>query len=192
MSPDNKTKIVSAATQCFIRKGFHATSMRDIAKAAGVSLGNIYNHFDRKTDLVLAISDGETAGIVEATEFFENTDMPTLPAIMAFVDEYLKEVTAPGVGVLIIEIAAEAARNDEVAKAFQGNHKKLCQALSDFLHNGQQKGEINREINADQAGELVIDIIEGLATRCCLSGKKPSRAAIQEMKLLIESYLGAK
>ena len=114
MSPDNKNKIVSAATQCFIRKGFHATSMRDIAKAAGVSLGNIYNHFDRKTDLVLAISDGETAGVVEATEFFQTTDMPPLPAIMAFVDEYLKEVTAPGVGVLIIEIAAEADRKSVV------------------------------------------------------------------------------
>ena len=192
MSPDNRTKIVTAATQCFIAKGFHATSMRDIAKAAGVSLGNIYNHFDRKTDLVLAISENETAGIIEAADFFETTDIPALPAVMAFVGEYLQETTAPGIGFLIIEIAAEAARNDEVAKAFQGNHKKLCQALSDFLHNGQQKGEINREINADQAAELVIDITEGLATRCCLSGKKPSRAAIQEMKLLIESYLGAK
>ncbi len=192
MSPDNRTKIVTAATQCFIRKGFHATSMRNIAKAAGVSLGNIYNHFDRKTDLVLAISADETAGIIEAADFFETTDMSTLPAVMTFVDEYLKEVTAPGVGVLIIEIAAEAARNDEVAEAFQGNHKQLCEALSGFLHNGQQKGEINREINADQASELVIDIIEGLATRCCLSGKNPSRAAIQEMKLLIESYLGVK
>jgi len=192
MPTDNRTKIVTAATQCFIRKGFHATSMRDIAKAASVSLGNIYNHFDRKTDLVLAISQDETAGIIEAADFFKTTDMTALPAVMAFVDEYLQEATAPGVGVLIIEIAAEAARNDEVAKAFQENHKQLYQALSGFLHNGQQKGEINRAINPDQAAELIIDIIEGLATRCCLPGKNPSRAAIKEMKLLIQSYLGAK
>ncbi len=192
MSPDNKIKIVTAATQCFILKGFHATSMRDIAKAAGVSLGNIYNHFDRKTDLVLAISESETAGVIEAAEFFETTEMATLPAVTAFMDEYLREATAPGVGILMIEIAAEASRNDEVAMAFQDNRKKLCDALSNFLHNGQQKGEINRAVCCNQAAELIVDVVEGVATRSCLSGKNPSRAAVREMNLLIENYLGAK
>ncbi|MEX0633150.1 TetR/AcrR family transcriptional regulator [Serratia ureilytica] len=36
-------KIVEAALHVLPR-GFHQTSMRDIAQAAGVSVGNLYNH----------------------------------------------------------------------------------------------------------------------------------------------------
>ncbi|HDO1150981.1 TPA: helix-turn-helix transcriptional regulator, partial [Aeromonas salmonicida] len=36
--------IIQAALGCFIERGFHQTGMRDIAAAAGVSLGNLYNH----------------------------------------------------------------------------------------------------------------------------------------------------
>lgn len=193
MQPKNqtKTKIVSAATQCFIRKGFHSTSMRDIAGAANVSLGNFYNHFQSKTDLILAISDDETSDIAEAAEFFVTTKLKTLLAIKMFMAEYLKETRRAGVGVLMIEIAAEASRNREVAAAFLSNRNKLCEALSNFLSNGQQNGQIDTHIQSDQAAEFILDILEGLATRICLSGKPPSRAAVKEMNLLIERYLGA-
>ena len=48
---DNRQKILQAAASLFGRQGFHGTSTRDIAKAAGVSLGNIYNHFSTKEEL---------------------------------------------------------------------------------------------------------------------------------------------
>jgi AcrR family transcriptional regulator len=49
--PSNRGKILKAATQLFRRQGFHGTSTRQIAEKAGVSLGNIYNHFPNKEDL---------------------------------------------------------------------------------------------------------------------------------------------
>lgn len=47
----NRGKILKAAAALFRRQGFHGTSTRDIAEKAGVSLGNIYNHFPNKEDL---------------------------------------------------------------------------------------------------------------------------------------------
>ena len=41
-------KIHNGALELFAAKGFHGVGLRDIAKAAGVSLGNIYNYFDGK------------------------------------------------------------------------------------------------------------------------------------------------
>lgn len=40
--------ILAAAHRCFIQNGFHGTSMRQIAREAGVALGGIYNHFSSK------------------------------------------------------------------------------------------------------------------------------------------------
>lgn len=48
----NREKIVEAALHSFTHRGFHQTSMRDIAQAAGVSVGNLYNHFTGKEALI--------------------------------------------------------------------------------------------------------------------------------------------
>jgi AcrR family transcriptional regulator len=47
----NRGLILKAAAALFRRQGFHGTSTRDIAQQAGVSLGNIYNHFPTKEKL---------------------------------------------------------------------------------------------------------------------------------------------
>ena len=46
-----RSDIIRAAHSLFIRYGYHATSMRQIASEAGVALGGIYNHFTGKDDL---------------------------------------------------------------------------------------------------------------------------------------------
>jgi AcrR family transcriptional regulator len=43
--------ILSAAYHLFIRRGYHGTSMRAIAREAGIALGGIYNHIQSKEDI---------------------------------------------------------------------------------------------------------------------------------------------
>lgn len=51
----NKNRIESAAKELFIRQGFHATSMRDIAGRAETSLGNLYNYYRTKEAILESI-----------------------------------------------------------------------------------------------------------------------------------------
>lgn len=51
----NRRKIEAAALQVFVKQGFHGTSIRDIAAASGVSIGNLYTYYKTKEDLYLAI-----------------------------------------------------------------------------------------------------------------------------------------
>jgi AcrR family transcriptional regulator len=46
---------VEAAKDLFISQGYHGTSMRQIAKKAGVALGGIYNHFASKEEIFEAV-----------------------------------------------------------------------------------------------------------------------------------------
>jgi AcrR family transcriptional regulator len=50
-----KAQILDAATKVFAQRGFHRTTIRDVAKAAGVADGTIYNYFENKTGLLLGI-----------------------------------------------------------------------------------------------------------------------------------------
>ncbi len=48
-------EISKAAHQLFQERGYHGTSMRDIARKAGIALGGIYNHFSSKEDIFLTV-----------------------------------------------------------------------------------------------------------------------------------------
>lgn len=48
---ERKDKILTASRKLFSEKGFAATGMREIASTAGVSLGNLYNHFKNKEEI---------------------------------------------------------------------------------------------------------------------------------------------
>src|SRR5579859_3707270 len=52
-----REELVNAARDLFSRKGFHGTSMPDIAQAAGISTGLIYYIFPSKEDILLACSE---------------------------------------------------------------------------------------------------------------------------------------
>lgn len=65
---ERRRKLEDAALQLFLRRGFNAVGLRDLAAEAGVSLGNVYNHFESKDALFAAIVDRLYAGFAAASE----------------------------------------------------------------------------------------------------------------------------
>ncbi len=53
---EREAQILDAATRVFANKGFRAATTKEIAAEAGVSEGTIYNYFDSKYDLLVAMS----------------------------------------------------------------------------------------------------------------------------------------
>jgi AcrR family transcriptional regulator len=60
-----RAQVLAAARRCFVRDGFHATSMTDICRAAGVSSGVIYLYFSSKDDIIAAIAEQNLGGIAQ-------------------------------------------------------------------------------------------------------------------------------
>jgi len=66
-SPDRLPQIIDAAIEVFIRKGYRRTQMSDVARAAGVSQGSLYNYVESKDALFYLIIDrGLTDGPLPA------------------------------------------------------------------------------------------------------------------------------
>jgi AcrR family transcriptional regulator len=64
--------IVGAARALFIERGFPATGMDDIAGAAGMAAGTLYNYFPSKEALLVAVFDRELAGLLTRSASFPN------------------------------------------------------------------------------------------------------------------------
>ncbi len=52
---NRRQDLLDAAARLFARQGFHAASMRDIARAVGMLPGSLYYHFASKDALLLAV-----------------------------------------------------------------------------------------------------------------------------------------
>lgn len=52
---DKKRTILEAAIRCFSRKGFHATSIQEIASEIGMAKGSMYFYFNSKDELYLSV-----------------------------------------------------------------------------------------------------------------------------------------
>jgi AcrR family transcriptional regulator len=50
-----RAAIIEAAHGLFVERGYHATSMRQVAQRAGIALGGIYNHFESKEAIFAAV-----------------------------------------------------------------------------------------------------------------------------------------
>jgi len=55
----NLARIIDATLKLSNKKGFHATSLRELAKASGLSMGGLYSYFANKT-MLLSMIIGET------------------------------------------------------------------------------------------------------------------------------------
>jgi AcrR family transcriptional regulator len=53
--PVTEQRIVDAAVDLFYERGYHATTMRDIASAVGIKAGSLYNHYAGKQEILLRI-----------------------------------------------------------------------------------------------------------------------------------------
>ncbi len=65
----SRNQVMKAALRLFSTHGYRATSMRDIAEAAGVSTGNVYHHFHDKQAIFQALLD----------EYWRAIDDPDFP-----------------------------------------------------------------------------------------------------------------
>jgi len=63
-----RRQVLTVASELFAAKGFEATSIRDIATAAGMMSGSLYYHFASKEDLYIAVQDASISKIFNAVE----------------------------------------------------------------------------------------------------------------------------
>jgi AcrR family transcriptional regulator len=100
LKEDTRIRIISVALEEFSDKGYLDTSMRDIARNAGISIGNIYRYFKNKSDLFneiiepaynrLLLEMGETS--YSMTDYSVSLIENNIDSIMKVLKQYKKQL----------------------------------------------------------------------------------------------------
>jgi AcrR family transcriptional regulator len=114
-----RDQVLDAAELCFRAEGFHAASMARIATAAKMSVGHIYQYFESKEAIIVALCERSFSGF-ELLIPLAGAEGGSGAA--ALVDAWVSQFrwwTDPVRAPLTLEIMAEAGRNPRVAKVVE-------------------------------------------------------------------------
>jgi AcrR family transcriptional regulator len=82
--------IESAALRLFVEKGVDATSVQDIARAAGVAQGALYRHYPGKDDLVWGLFRDQYVALAERLGALVAARSGAHARLAAIVDEFIR------------------------------------------------------------------------------------------------------
>ncbi|HEL4112169.1 TPA: TetR/AcrR family transcriptional regulator [Stenotrophomonas maltophilia] len=176
-------QILQAALRCFLAKGFHQTSMRDIAQAAGVSLGNLYNHFPGKEAIILAVAVAESEELAPLLQRLAASEGERAQ-VLAFLRDFHALCRQPEWATLAVEVLAESARDPAVAEAFAANRRQLQQVLADALQRVAQRERRRPALAPALQAQVLLDAIESDALRRGLGGVGDPDGALLDLGLL--------
>lgn len=114
-----RNQVLTAAADCFRRKGYHGAGMAEISKTAGMSAGHIYNYFDSKEAIIEAIIQRDMEEMFSVFQQFEDQPGELLANMLDGVDQGVERHMDRDKGALELEMLAEAARNQKVAFLLQ-------------------------------------------------------------------------
>jgi len=139
---DRAPEIARAALDLFVTKGFAATKLDDVAKAAGVSKGLPYLYFKSKEELFKAvIVEAVGEPLVRANELVDRFEGTTEELLRELVAKFREFAESPLGGVIKL-ILAEAGNFPDVARFYCSNFDMRGRALfTKMLRRGVARGE---------------------------------------------------
>jgi TetR/AcrR family transcriptional repressor of nem operon len=144
--------IVEIAAQKMRESGTEGPGVAEIMKAAGLTHGGFYKHFDSRDDLVAeAVEEAVAQSRGAVAEVTEGAADP----LAALVDWYLSPAhrDQPGTGCAVVALGADAARADErVRSAYTGQVERYIAQMEELLG---EEGEDGRRRAIAAVSEMV-------------------------------------
>jgi AcrR family transcriptional regulator len=180
VSPEKMRQIVLAARDLFMSKGFSATSMEAIARAAGVGKATLYANFPRKVAVFGAVISGESAMRDELVLGEPETEAPLLDTLMRFAEGFIDLLLSPTNLAMYRVVSAEATRFPELGHIFYAQGpSRIIETLGDYLANAMQRGELAKGPPALVAAQFIGLIRADLQTRAMLGVDENPNAEVR-------------
>lgn len=149
-----RDKIFKVGMKLLRSKGFDGVNVRQIAKAAGASVGTFYHYFDSKLDLFMNLYRG-------ADEHFESTvpekiaGFNSLDKVLLFFYEYTLLPLQDG-----LDLAQKIYIPEN--KLFLSQPRAMHQLLNNIINEGQKVGEISNELPAEELSDTLFLLARGV------------------------------
>jgi TetR/AcrR family fatty acid metabolism transcriptional regulator len=185
---DKRDRILQAAVRVFAQKGFYATRVSEIARAAGVADGTIYLYFKNKDDVLLSLFDERTRALLDL--------LRRELAAATGADERLRRVVEIQLGLLedhrdLAEVITVNLRQSSVLLKQYATplFREYLALIAGVIEEGQAAGELREDLHPMTVARALWGALDGLAMTWALGSGDPvqlRRAARQAAALFLQ------
>ena len=159
-----RDRLIDAAEECLRTKGIRATTVSEVAEAAGMSRGWLYRHFPDKVTLLGAV-------IVRLNDTFWSEAQAMLEQIEGLdrqiawgVGNGLRAYDDPGAVLMKLRTDEPEEFAACAGAGVQGMIPDLAEFWSPYLAAARDRGEVRADIDIPEASEWVARVLISLAT----------------------------
>ncbi|MGA4538723.1 TetR/AcrR family transcriptional regulator [Uniformispora flossi] len=159
---ERRRQVIDTATTLFGTRGFHGISLRDIAKAVGISHSTLLHHFANKDELLRAVLTHHDYLMITVGSVPDNADEH---ARLSAVVETARRAAddTPGLMELFSTVSAEAVAPGHPAHAYFEKHFAMSRRfLARSFEHLAADGELSAERDPAEEGLWLLAVCEGL------------------------------
>ncbi|HXY66917.1 MAG TPA: helix-turn-helix domain-containing protein [Mycobacterium sp.] len=178
---ERRAHILAAARRCFVRDGFHQTSMQDLVREAGMSSGAVYRYFASKDAMIVAIAEENLDQIVAIVRE-SVADGADLGAALAAALEFASSRHADdGFAAIALIVWSEALRNPALAERLRKSFDQAGEALAETARGITPTGT---ELAPDVLAKTLLCVLPGYLLQLAIRGADavaPVADAVREL-----------
>jgi AcrR family transcriptional regulator len=140
-------ELLAAALELFTDRGFAATRLEDVARAAGVSKGTLYLYFENKQELFKAVVRENVVQLIgEAEEELAGAENMSSEALLrAMLERWWSHAANRKLAGLTKLMMAESGNFPELAQFYEEEvHERANRLLTSVLERGVSRGEFRQ------------------------------------------------
>jgi AcrR family transcriptional regulator len=166
-----RRRILQAARQVFVEKGFHRATIDDVVIASGLSVGAIYSYFPNKDELIrasiLAANRDESDAVL--------ADTRAAGSVMDRFDRAIRgwwrfTIEAPGAPAFLAEAWGEASRRPLVRDLMAVRLERGITMTLIMLRECVEHGELPADIDVDALARTIGALTDGMVLEYVVSG----------------------
>ncbi|MDO9222225.1 MAG: TetR/AcrR family transcriptional regulator [Caulobacter sp.] len=152
-----REKVLQAAREMFIERGYEGATIRDIARAAGMSTGAVFASFTDKPELFDAILADDFGALLDPMQDAARTAPSVRAALVALADVAYRAHTRQ-LPLIQAALAASWTRTPEAERLRRDTLRPLRSLVLEVLERGVERGEISRRFDLRLVADVIWDL----------------------------------
>jgi AcrR family transcriptional regulator len=183
-----RQQILDAARICFLRNGFHTTSMQDVIAEAGLSVGAVYRYFKSKNDIVEAIAEQYASQVSELLAMLIDDPERSLADVMQGAVGVIDANIGPdGPMRLAVQVWAEALRDARVGEIAEHVYSRLRGSFVTVARRAVETGELPADTDPEATGAALFSLVVGYGLQKMLTGRPDHDTYVKGLRTLLGS-----
>jgi AcrR family transcriptional regulator len=182
-----RQQILDAARICFLRNGFHQTSMQDVIAEAGLSVGAVYRYFPSKAEIVEAIAEQYADQIWAELAALADEERPLLELMTAAIDVIDGAAGPEGPLRMAIQVWSEALRDKRIAATAAKVYTRFRENFVRVARRAVARGDLPAGTDPRATGAALFSLVIGYGLQKVLTGNPDRRTYAKGLRALLRS-----